>query len=37
VFFDKNRAVVSTPPGRDELSGWPYCTVVFALDGWGWR
>lgn len=33
MFFDRNCAVASGPPGRDELSGWPYCTVGFSLEG----
>lgn len=32
VLFEWNSANSSCPPGRDVLSGWPYCTVQFALE-----
>jgi hypothetical protein len=32
VFSEWNSASSSGPPGRDVLSGWPYCTVQFALE-----
>ncbi len=32
VFLEWNHATSSGPPGRDVLSGRPYCTVEFALE-----
>jgi hypothetical protein len=32
VFSEWNCATCSGPPGRDVLSGEPYCTVEFALE-----
>lgn len=32
VFFEWNIANSSAPPGRDVLSGRPYCTMQFALE-----